>query len=202
MSEDAVKALIAQSKKEARAELLSDIRDGREVVDTWATKDDRRQATAYSLGPDFAVFDFKRATNRADTPNLFDPDDPQGSLRKMVFFSTIRDDDKKKILRRTSLPTNWSDPPAINPRNTHKFSTGQLARDKELSELQTKMLPTFQITTKCLDQACRAHASVEHIRDAVAAGDSVGIPRCRKPHFRFRIVSVAFLSLLHERTAA
>ena len=32
MSEDAVKALIAQSKKEARAELLSDIRDGREVV--------------------------------------------------------------------------------------------------------------------------------------------------------------------------
>jgi hypothetical protein len=171
LDETQVVALIEKSKKEARAELLSDIRDGREVVDTWATKDDRRQATAYELGPDFAVFNFERAPVRADTENCYDVSQSEESLRKLVFFSTIRDDDKKKILRRTALPSTWADPPSINPANRHKFSDAQLKRDKELRELQEKMLPTFQITVKALDLACRTHAECELLRDDIFAAD-------------------------------
>ena len=171
LDEHQVLALIDKSKKEARAELLTDIREGREVVDTWASKDDRRQATAYELGDDFAIFDFERAPVRANTANLYDNANPETSLRKLVFFSTIRDDDKKKILRRTALPSFWADPPSINPANRHKFTEAQLKRDKELRDLQEKMLPTFQITTKCLDLSCRTHAECELLRDDIAADD-------------------------------
>jgi hypothetical protein len=102
---------------------------------------------------------------------LYDNANPETSLRKLVFFSTIRDDDKKKILRRTALPSFWADPPSINPANRHKFTEAQLKRDKELQGLQEKMLPTFQITTKCLDLSCRTHAECELLRDDIAADD-------------------------------
>jgi hypothetical protein len=80
LDEHHVLALIDKSKKEARAELLTDIREGREVVDTWASNDDRRQATAYELGDDFAIFDFERAPRRADTANLYDNANPETSF--------------------------------------------------------------------------------------------------------------------------
>ena len=161
-------AMVEQGKREAREELLRDIKEGREVVDTWASKADRRKASAFEVCPDFAVFSFDHESDRSNTVNLFDDSDVTGSFRRLVYFNSIRDDDRRKIMRRTALPAGWSDPPTITPRNLHQFSAAQLAKDKELRDQQTKLLPSFQITANVLDLACRSHAECEHLRDDLA----------------------------------
>eukprot|EP01050_Picozoa_sp_SAG11_P015731 SAG11_NODE_2073_length_3858_cov_21.209364_2_plen_346_part_00 len=102
VSRDELSRPLEESREQGKQELLRDIREGREVVDTWASKEDREKASSYKLSEDFAIFDFNPSANRSDTPNLFDVSRPDESFRRLVYGSRIREVDKTKIMRRTN----------------------------------------------------------------------------------------------------
>jgi len=150
VSREDVAKVAAEAAERARKELLEDISSGKVVIDTWSTKQDRKSASQYELGPDFAVFNYKRSAKREDTENLYDHSNSKDSMRKLVYLSDMRPDDVKRIQRRTRLPKDWSEPSTINPANAHMFTPNQVAEDQKLREEQETLLPSFQCSTKAL----------------------------------------------------